>query len=100
MSEIVDSDGVEVVDGDDVGDEEGEYSILSLWGDSVEQGTKQRKRRVYIQDPSEAPEGAEVHEGSQGGLYYETESAAGGGSGDDNDLPDDREAEVDPDREV
>lgn len=31
------------------------------------------KGRRYIDDPSEAPEGAEVHEGEQGGTYYETE---------------------------
>lgn len=31
------------------------------------------KERVYIDDPSEVPEGAAVDEGPQGGLYYETE---------------------------
>lgn len=35
------------------------------------------KERRYISDPSEAPEGVEVQEGEQGGLYYET---TGGGS--------------------
>lgn len=32
------------------------------------------KARRYITDPSEAPEGADVEEGPQGGLYYDTES--------------------------
>lgn len=31
------------------------------------------KGRRYIDDPSEAPEDAEVHEGDRGGMYYETE---------------------------
>jgi len=30
------------------------------------------KVRVYIRDPSEAPEGAIVRRGPKGGLYYET----------------------------
>lgn len=30
------------------------------------------KARRYIDDPSEAPEGADVEEGPEGGLYYET----------------------------
>lgn len=29
------------------------------------------KERIYIQDPSEAPEGVDVQEGARGGLYYE-----------------------------
>lgn len=32
-----------------------------------------QKARRYVDDPSEVPEGIEVHEGEQGGLYYETE---------------------------
>lgn len=30
------------------------------------------KRRVYVDDPSEVPEDAELQEGEQGGVYYET----------------------------
>lgn len=35
------------------------------------------KARRYIDDPSEAPEGVEVHEGPQGGLWYQTEDSDG-----------------------
>lgn len=31
------------------------------------------KERVYVDNPSEIPEGAQVQEGPEGGLYYETE---------------------------
>lgn len=31
------------------------------------------KERVYVDDPSEIPEGAQAEEGPEGGLYYETE---------------------------
>lgn len=31
------------------------------------------KERVYIEDPAQAPEWANVQEGDQGGLYYETD---------------------------
>lgn len=34
-----------------------------------------QKRRIYIDDPSEAPEWADVEEGPQDGLYYETQSS-------------------------
>lgn len=33
------------------------------------------EKRVYIEDPSEVPEGATVHEGSRGGLYYDEAEA-------------------------
>ena len=33
-------------------------------------------KRVYIDDPTEVPEGADVHEGARGGLYYEETEAA------------------------
>lgn len=36
-----------------------------------------RKRRVYITDPSEVPEGVQVQEGPWGGLYYEQETRGG-----------------------
>lgn len=39
--------------------------------------TDVEKDRRYIDDPSEAPEDAEVQEGPQGGLYYETEGEEG-----------------------
>lgn len=48
-----------------------------------EHGGKTEKGRVYISDPSEAPEDAQVHEGDQGGYYYETED--GGEEGEDGD---------------
>lgn len=35
------------------------------------------KRRVYIDDPSEAPEDVNVQEGDAGGLYYETGNGGG-----------------------
>lgn len=41
------------------------------------------KYRVYIDDPSEAPDDVEVEEGPEGGLYYERES--GGDSSDGSD---------------
>lgn len=37
------------------------------------------KERVYINDPSEAPEDAQVEEGPHGGYYYETGGGSGGG---------------------
>lgn len=36
------------------------------------------KARRYVSDPSEVPEGYEVHEGPEGGLYYETEGTSEG----------------------
>ena len=39
------------------------------------------KDRVYVDDPSEVPEGYDVQEGNQGGYYYET----GGGGGQQTD---------------
>lgn len=47
------------------------------------------KRRVYIEDPSEAPSDANVEEGQQGGYYYETDAGAGGGGSDVPDVIDD-----------
>jgi hypothetical protein len=38
------------------------------------------KERTYIRDPSEAPEGADVEEGPQGGYYYEEAISPDGGS--------------------
>lgn len=38
------------------------------------------KAQRYIDHPDEAPEGVEVQEGPEGGLYYETEDVAGDGS--------------------
>lgn len=48
--------------------------------DSIEKG------RRYISDPSEAPEGVEIHEGEQGGIWYDTaEAGEDMGTGDDPD---------------
>lgn len=33
------------------------------------------EKRVYVDDPSEVPEGATVHEGERGGLYYDESEA-------------------------
>jgi hypothetical protein len=38
------------------------------------------KERTYIRDPSEAPEGADVEVGPQGGYYYEEAISPDGGS--------------------
>lgn len=38
-------------------------------------GDINRKSRVYVDSPEEVPEGFEVQEGQQGGLYYETDEA-------------------------
>ena len=40
---------------------------------------KLTKGRRYISDPSEAPEGANVQQGPQGGYWYDTGSVEGGG---------------------
>lgn len=48
--------------------------------DVVDFVTKAASSRRYIQDESEAPEGAKVQQGPEGGLYYEP----GGGSPDDD----------------
>lgn len=42
---------------------------------------KLMKGRRYISDPSEAPEGANVQRGPQGGYWYDTGSVEGGGDG-------------------
>jgi len=40
----------------------------------TEEVAKLLKKRRYVNDPSEVPEGQQVQEGDRGGLYYETES--------------------------
>lgn len=49
------------------------------------------KARIYIDDPYEAPEDANVQQGQQGGLYYET----GSDESDETDGAEDDEAEGD-----
>lgn len=47
-------------------------------------GDDTNKERVYVDDPSQAPEDVDVQEGQQGGYYYETEGGSGeGGDGGD-----------------
>ena len=43
-------------------------------------------KRRYIRDPSEAPEGANVQQGPQGGYYIEDSGGSGGSSADDDDA--------------
>jgi hypothetical protein len=38
-------------------------------------GKRAAKANIYIDDPSEAPNGVEIHEGPRGGLYYESEGS-------------------------
>lgn len=45
-------------------------------GDPSVSKTFSLTKRVYIDDPSEVPEGASIHEGPEGGLYYEETAAA------------------------
>lgn len=48
--------------------------------EAIEKNTlREEKGRRYISDPSEAPEGADVQQGEQGGYYYETENTAAAG---------------------
>lgn len=42
------------------------------------------KERVYVENPNEAPEGVQVQEGDQGGIYYETEDLDGDSNGEDS----------------
>lgn len=46
-----------------------------------------RKGRRYINDPSEAPEGVEVHQGDQGGYYYETTGGSGEEGSEGGEVP-------------
>lgn len=43
-------------------------------------GVGLRKGRRYVDDPSEAPDDVEVHEGPQGGLWYDPDEAEGNDS--------------------
>ena len=49
--------------------------VRTIMTDIVE--SKIGKNRVYISDPSEAPEGINVQEGGRGGYYYETGDSDG-----------------------
>jgi len=42
------------------------------------------KKPIYIADPSDAPEGANVHKGPRGGYYYDTTPGGGADIDDDN----------------
>lgn len=57
---------------------------------SKEVDKKSVKGRVYISDPSEAPDHADVREGPEGGYYYETggEQGQDGQGGDDSSTSD------------
>lgn len=54
---------------------------LRIGADELEMNWMDRdeteKGRRYIDHPDEAPEGVEVHQGPQGGLWYETDDVAG-----------------------
>lgn len=63
-----DSDDVRRVSSSD-----GDYLQRVMQGTAMKAVRVIGKERVYVEDPSEVPEGAAVDEGPQGGLYYETE---------------------------
>lgn len=114
MARIVDHDGAEIVTDRlalEAAQADGVYDGPHMWdngereppededdeGDPDEEKTAHAARsaahaalkaavsRVYIDDPSEAPEGVEVQQGEQGGLFYEP----GGGTGTTVDETDD-----------
>lgn len=67
---------------DDVGDDVFDLNILERIAKTVAVATVakkgNRKGRVYVDSPADAPEGVDVEEGQEGGYYYDT----GGGDGD------------------
>lgn len=67
---------------------DGEIEFL----DTVSADKSLDKRRVYIDDPSEAPQDVQVQEGDQGGYYYETGDASGEQTDDDTDDEEEFEA--------
>lgn len=46
----------------------------SDWIQYLREKEQVKKTRIYINDPSDAPEDASIEEGPEGGLYYEVES--------------------------
>lgn len=59
------------------------------------------KERIYVDHPSEAPEGADVQEGPRGGIYYEGEGDEGTQQDplDEQPARDDNEEDTESDRE-
>lgn len=68
---------VRTISGDGTSMEEAKQ-ICGNWQDGHQKYHKNEteKRRVYIGDPNEAPDWANVQEGQQGGYYYETDDSA------------------------
>ena len=86
MSPII---GVGMVDPEEIksrvlGDESEEKSIAEL----VSQRFEELSKRTYINDPSEAPEGANVQEGQRGGYYYEDDGSGVSGGVTDSEIED------------
>ncbi|AGM11636.1 hypothetical protein HCTV5_26 [Halovirus HCTV-5] len=65
--------------------------ISKMWDRIIEEeevvSVETEKGRVYVDDPSQAPDDANVQQGDQGGYFYETDGGSSG-SGDGGDSED------------
>lgn len=65
-------DPEEVLPGDELAEKMVDF-VKQLGGATMEEINLLLKEKVYVEDPKEVPQGAQVQEGDRGGLYYDTD---------------------------